>query len=399
LDTLSLIWNVQRAGSVAKNQALECSNGIHDDVLNIVISDLFCSWFLTDFSLRTILGGRSVLQQNWVWFFLDFLVVVAYILEVIAHHARPHQRSYSSFRALVSELAVVRVLRLLQLGNMSQVVRHNIAFRELRLMLYALQGMLKSLLWSSVIVFVILIIFGVILTEASLAFCVTNRALLEDYTSQLRHNFGELSRSMLILFQAMSNGADWGQVYDSLGPLPWVYKLIFIFFQAFTFLALMNVVTSVFVESTMQRSLMDRESVVVDEMSARKEFLNSIGSLFNEFDQDGDGTIDFEDMREQFQKPAVRVYFASLGVDANQIGRLFELLDRDKSGTIDREEFMFGCQHLKGEAKSLDMAIIRSDLQVMFQGILDVADTLDACVLMVNRAFNAAGRKRTKSKN
>jgi len=393
LDTIFLIWNVEQAAFVAGSQAFDSRNGIRDDMIQIVLADLFCLWFVADLLLRATLEGRSFLNRKPVWVFFDVFFVVAYVMEVFAHHIYLHQRSYSDVRTLITQLSMFRVLRLLHLGNMSQVIRHHTAFRELRLMLYAVQGMLKSLLWSSVMVFFILLIFGVIFTEGSISYCVAHQALADDYTALLRGNFGTLSGSMLTLFQAMSNGADWGGVYDSLGPLSWQYRWVFIFFITFTFLALMNVVTAVFVESTMQRSLMDRESVVVDEMAARREFINSIAELFHELDVSGSGSISFEDMKEQFRQPAVGLYFASLGVDANQVGRLFELLDRDNSGTIDMEEFMTGCQHLRGEAKSLDMAIIRSDLQILLQGMTDLADQLDGCMLVINRGLKDRGKR------
>jgi len=240
-----------------------------------------------------------------------------------------HQRSYSRFRTVISQLSMLRVLRLLQIGHMSQAVRHHRAFRELRLMLYAFQGVFKSLLWSLVMVFAILFSFGIIFTEGSLAYCVFNNLLEDDSTKQLRGDFGTLSATIFTLFKAMSNGVDWGETYDSLSPLHWLYRLLFLFFEAFNFIVLLNVVTSVFVESTMQRSQMDRESVVADEIHTRKEFLESVQLLFEEFDVDGTGDISFEELKRYIKKPVVSAYFATLGVDASQIGRLFDLLDKE----------------------------------------------------------------------
>jgi hypothetical protein len=57
----------------------------------------------------------------------------------------------------------------------------------------------------------------------------------------------------------------------SLAPrLGWQYSAIFIGFISFTFIAVVNIVTAVFVESMMLRSQNDREFVVQMEMNQKK---------------------------------------------------------------------------------------------------------------------------------
>jgi len=182
---------------------------------------------------------------------------------------------------------------------------------------------------------VILIMFGVIFTEATLTYCISQNALLEESTLQLRREFGTLFGSILTLSQAMSGGKDWGDIYDALSPLPSLYKALFLFFQGFTFLALLNVVTAVFVESTMQKAQKDRESLVIEELHDKRQFLDGMKSLFQELDTNGDGQISLRELAEEIKKPGIGAYFASLGVDVNDITMLFGLLDQDNSGAVD----------------------------------------------------------------
>merc|ERR1712129_248520 len=79
---------------------------------------------------------------------------------------------------------------------------------------------------------------------------------------------------------------------------------------------------------------------------------------------------------DHLKNPEVGAYFSKLGVDPNEVGKLFVLLDEDGSGCIDKDEFMFGCIRLKGEAKSLDLAILHREVQ----GVIHQMDCiLQAC--------------------
>merc|ERR1712039_145995 len=102
------------------------------------------------------------------------------------------------------------------------------------------------------------------------------------------------------------------------------------------------------------------------------------------------GEICLEELRKQVKQPTVGAHFANIGVDVTQVGKLFELLDQDMSGSISVEEFIMGCVKLKGEAKSLDIAILHSDIRIMLQGLLDMANSLDTCMIRLDHQIQTA---------
>ena len=60
---------------------------------------------------------------------------------------------------------------------------------------------------------------------------------------------------------AMTGGQDWAIILHALDPLGSEYHALFLVFLTFAILALMNVVTAVFVGTAMQRTQADRELV------------------------------------------------------------------------------------------------------------------------------------------
>merc|ERR1719221_2298647 len=102
--------------------------------------------------------------------------------------------------------------------------------------------------------------------------------------------------------------------------------------------------------------------------------------IFETVDQDGSGEISQDEMKSKMQDGEVSSYFAALGVDAKQVSQLFRLLDMDDSGTITREEFLKGCLFLRGNAKSIDIAVVHQELKMLQDSMDEVLDMVDANV-------------------
>jgi hypothetical protein len=176
---------------------------------------------------------------------------------------------------------------------------------------------------------------------------------------------------------AMSGGVDWADIWEALSPLPSEYKFGFLLFVTFATLALLNIVTAVFVESAMQRSQCDRELLVQQEMEQKVEYVETLQRVFEELDNDGSGTLTLDEFERQIQDENILTYLRALDLDIDQVRILLPLLDVDQNGEVDIEEFITGCLRLKGGAKSLDMAI----LHYQIEWILHKLGTLDRLVV------------------
>jgi len=259
-------------------------------------------------------------------------------------------------------------------------------------MIHSLTGAVKGFLWSGLLIFTILLIFGTVLSEGALAFLVQGGG--EDASAgpaaPLQARFGSLFLAVLTLFQAMSGGVDWHEVWQILDALGWGYRGVFLLYIGFSFLTLLNVVTAVFIEGTMMRCTTDRGLVVQSELMAKRDFLQAMRKVFQELDVDEDGDITVEELRGRMQEPEIGAYFSQLGVDSDQVGKLFLLLDKDKSGSLDPEEFMFGCLKFRGDAKSLDIA-------VMHQQVLWIHEALKVVVSQLGEQIISRKSLNTKS--
>jgi len=378
LNAFFIIWETERRAALIAQSGASLVVVRGEFSVNLV-SDIFCLIFLVDLMLRVLAERSSFFcSRDYRWNIFDIFVVVTACLETIAHweqYASPEASGASGFRTLMGKFSMLRIVRLLRAIRVSRALRISRFFRELRVMVYSLAASTKSLAWSIVLLLIILLIFGVFFTDGTVAYCVRHGP---DQASSrtLRDYFGSLSGATVSLFMAMSGGQDWIDIYEALSPLPSEYKFAFLAFVTFAILALLNVVTAVFVETAMQRSQNDRELLVQQEMEQKVEFVETLQRVFEELDSNGSGTLTLDEFEQQIQDEHILTYLSTLELDIDQVRILLTLLDLDQNGEVDIEEFITGCLRLKGRAKSLDMAILQYQIEWILHNLSSLTDSI-----------------------
>jgi len=403
LDAAIVVWEMQHAAQRCASGLHHGAAGIGDSVLLTVLLDISCACVVLDHLMRFTAGKFEAKHSTSVgWQSFHALVAVTQVLQAIGHHWHRDQRSGSSIRIVLAMFSTLRFARVLSLVLVTDVIRQHRFFRELRIMVHALAGAVKVLLWSSLLIFMILLIFGTVLSEGALAFLIRNEVAAADAPggarpaqgapAELQGRFGSLFGAVLTLFQSMSGGLDWEQAWQAVGVLGWGYRSVYLLFICFSLFAMLNVVTAVFIESTMARSMSDRGLVVQNELMEKKDFLTGMRTIFRELDVDADGELTNEELRRRMLEPEIGAYFSQLGMDVDEVGKLFFLLDRDKSGAIDPEEFMFGCLKFRGEAKSLDIAVMHQQVLWIHEALKVVVSALGISDSRVSHMSVASSR-------
>merc|ERR1711920_446496 len=120
-------------------------------------------------------------------------------------------------------------------------------------------------------------------------------------------------------------------------------------------LAVMNIITGVFVDNAVETARSQRDFLIQKEMELREKYAAEMRDLFAEMDKDGSGTVGLAEIQAYLEDPRVQGYFQALGLDPRDTERLFKLIDDDGSGDVDVGEFLDGCLRLKGQARSIDV--------------------------------------------
>merc|ERR1712232_1400200 len=164
---------------------------------------------------------------------------------------------------------------------------------------------------------------------------------------------------MMSMFQAITGGVDWGQPLEPLvSHVSPAMAFLFSFYIAFSILAMLNVVTGVFVESVLASAKKDKDLFMV----------NNARELFQTDLEDHTGlhsAMTWEVFEGKMDAPQMQEFFKAIDVHPSEAKGLFDLLDLDNSGSISADEFLNGCFRLRGAAKALDLALLIQEVRQM----------------------------------
>eukprot|EP00746_Dinoflagellata_sp_MGD_P026909 gnl/MRDRNA2_/MRDRNA2_163420_c0_seq1.p1 gnl/MRDRNA2_/MRDRNA2_163420_c0~~gnl/MRDRNA2_/MRDRNA2_163420_c0_seq1.p1 ORF type:complete len:489 (+),score=99.30 gnl/MRDRNA2_/MRDRNA2_163420_c0_seq1:58-1467(+) len=344
---------------LAANQAVTNPQEPLPEIFN-VFELIFGAFFLLELLLRLVVEKSNFFcSEDWKWNWFDFIVVFLAVLDEIV-------RAVGADKVGLN-ITFVRVFRVLRLVRIIRTVRVLRFFHELRVMVQSVMSCVRSLFWSSILLLLVMYIYAVHLTQHVADVLKSGMGTFgdnpesEETIENLKKWYGSLGRAILSLLQAISGGADWGDLLEPLvesSSLPFMHALVFAAYIIFTSVALLNVVTGVFVDNAMKATAEDKEMVIHDQLKTQHSAVNDVKRLFEETDGNGSGEVSWEEFEQHLENPKVQAYFSSLELDASEARGLFKLLDIDGNGTVNRNEFIMGCMRLKGHAKSVDVATL-----------------------------------------
>merc|ERR1719356_1754091 len=126
-------------------------------------------------------------------------------------------------------------------------------------------------------------IFGLMIAEGAVMGFEDETVSTEQW-DRIRSHFGSVETSMLSLFMAVTGGDDWSQHFKTLKPLTWEIQSVYIFFILFTNVALMNVITGLFVDSAIKQAMPDRHALYVEKQRALDSKLRELEFIMRQVD-------------------------------------------------------------------------------------------------------------------
>eukprot|EP00928_Gymnodinium_smaydae_P045874 TRINITY_DN30536_c0_g1_i1.p1 TRINITY_DN30536_c0_g1~~TRINITY_DN30536_c0_g1_i1.p1 ORF type:complete len:564 (+),score=62.72 TRINITY_DN30536_c0_g1_i1:88-1779(+) len=315
----------------------------------LLVELIFCLYFTSELFIRiyVLQWHFFSIAMRW-WNIFDIIVVFLQWIDLCLQLLEFDMNS-SIGKGIFSLMRYLRFIRILRLAR----AFHFIA--ELRTIVYSIVFSMRPLFWTILLLAMILYVVSVYFVQVVLY----HRASLPDgqeANEVLVDYFGTLPRAMLAMFMSVTGGVDW----DSLArPLTYeispMLGLVFTGYIAVTVLAMLNVITGVFVEAVTAKGQSEKDLV------AAKGLRDVLAGL----DVDADGLIAWSELSSQLSSKRVSDHLKAMGMDLADARVLYNLLDCDGSGTIDIDEFLRGCLRLRGPAKELDVLLLLREAKML----------------------------------
>jgi len=314
-----------------------------------ICDSIFCVLFTLELGLRLVAYRlRFFCMTGWRWNWFDAVLVTMQVFEEITMIVARVSLTDSDTEGggNLSFLRVLRILRLVRVVRLARVLR---LVRQLRTLVTSIGASLQSLAWTVMLIVFIIYVVGIYFTQL-----VTNERIgataaeLDSQNMQMMARyFGTLERSCLSLFQSISGGVSWEIILSPLvEDVSWLVAPLFTLYIAFSLLAMMNVVTGVFVESALQSSAEDKEEF----------FASQLLELIMQHGENDDGYLWAHVLEGMVANPETAQRLAALDIKKAEALNLFKLIDIEKTGGIPINSFIMGCLRLRGAARSIDVA-------------------------------------------
>lgn len=267
------------------------------------------------------------------------------------------------------DLKFLRVVRLLKMTKVLRMIKVLQFIHNLRLFVACLIGCGSSLFWAVVIILLILVLFSMFLVQAMTMYIFE---FADDMDQEFRQtaasSFGSVHKCMITLFMCVSGGTDWIEPYNLVRRTGELNGCVFLFFIFFFVIAVWNIVTSIFIERTMELAKPDVDGLMLLKRRRDIDDARELMKLCTMVDKDMSGTISSDEFEFFIQNEAFRQYFDVRGIDVKDAAMFFQMLCAAAEVTgdeVDVDTFIGGCLRLKGVASSIDVQTLAFEAKLM----------------------------------
>eukprot|EP00931_Biecheleriopsis_adriatica_P009199 TRINITY_DN11027_c0_g1_i9.p1 TRINITY_DN11027_c0_g1~~TRINITY_DN11027_c0_g1_i9.p1 ORF type:complete len:541 (-),score=91.31 TRINITY_DN11027_c0_g1_i9:65-1687(-) len=338
----------------------------------IIIDYIFCVLFLAELIARLwALGCHTywVGADDRAWNHFDFVVVTLTTVDAVVSIAVQGQ-------SVLGNISALRTVRLIRVTRVLRIIRVMKVFKDLRLLIAAIASTVKTAFYAFVLIFCAMWMFSIALTQLVAGHVKETRLAGGVQDPDLLFYFGSLWKSMLTLFMTISGGIDWK---DALEPLLEVDALGVVFYVAYILmmvLCVMNVLTGIFCQAAVETAQTDRDKVIQSQLLEKQRYIETLKTLFDQFDDSRDGKCSFEEFKKHIQNPNMQALLRSLDIEVRDAMTIFELFDSDGSGEIDLDEFVTACITLRGGAKAVHMEKVSAQYKHLAHKLHDMENKL-----------------------
>lgn len=310
------------------------------------------------------------INRDYMWNTLDTFLVVGAMYDLVMTYLGPTWEEEPAGAGTNNgfSLTFLRILRLLRLTKVIRIFRVMRFFSELNVLLKVVMSTLRPLFWCSFMLVTFFYIFSVVFTHGTANFLASDDPQRDPIkTEELLNRFGTVWKSMISLYKASTGGADWGDYAETLLDCGYTYYGLFLFFIAFVILALLNILTGLFVDRAMRGVAEDKDGMAIEKLHSDRAVVADLCKIFAAMtgqDLDKECVVSEEQFKAFMHSPVMRARLAVLDLDIWDSQKFFRILSSiSHSSEVDLGSFVTGCMQLRGLARRVNLHHVHEDVR------------------------------------
>jgi len=283
------------------------------------------------------------IASDWKWNVFDLTLVGLSVMDELM--------------ASQVNLSASRIIRVFRMARVLRIIRIVEAFRELREMLCTIIVSLRSVFWALVLLLLVMYLFAITFMQSAMNAIEHQGAPPAEFEL----NWGSLDAAMYSLIAAVSGGQDWVEIASPFDHSTRWYRVVFCLYIVLVVIGMLNILTGVFVSRAAEIVVLDKDLVIQAQSARQKCMVRDLNSIFQEIDQTQCGSVDIDHLTDYMARDDVRAYLDVQQLHFHNSTDVAAMLDPHKTGRVAREEFIAGCLRYKGNAQTLDVAMLASE--------------------------------------
>mmetsp|Transcript_40599 Transcript_40599/g.120363 ORF Transcript_40599/g.120363 Transcript_40599/m.120363 type:complete len:785 (-) Transcript_40599:176-2530(-) len=368
-----------------------------------VMENIFIIFYTTELALKICVHKcHYFCNQDMRWNIFDAVLVAFSLFDIMITHIVLAAESDGGG----GNFTFMRTLRILKMARVLRGLRVMRFFLELRLMLNSLIGSLSSLFWSIAMLGLIFYIFGLVFVQGVSNYLMFDEGAdpknLEKYALMMKY-FGRVERACLSLYQACTGGDDWYIFFEAIGVMDTMYQLLFIFFIAFSQIALLNILTAIFVNNAMMYAMPDKEAQAMEALSTELQEYKELTDFLNRMDVNADGYISAVEFARNCKTGKLGLQLTGLGLNIKDTQNFFQAVAESIEGAHDHadgshdevpiKDFVDGCMQLRGSASCIDLRLLsREIMEVQKHSQEDLMELKDMLCMLSDQQERVLGK-------
>jgi len=317
---------------------------------------IFAVLIAVELVARVVMSGRQFVKgPDGSWNLFDVALVMTSVVE---HSVEFFDLSFARLLRALRMLRVVRLFRIFQ------------TLTALRLLVALVVSSFSAVVW----VFVFL---GMFIYMAAIFFMQVLRSHMEHCRSdelwvdrmeqcipdnpwldEVEQYYSTVGETFISLLAAVSGGVDWLDVASPLREVGLLHLFMFAFFIAFVTLGLLNIITSIFVESAKLLYEVDSDLVIQEQLRQSQSYANQLTRILTSGGTCDANMITRRKLETHLGDKRVKGHLAALGVDKTDVLGVFDLLQVNNAEEVNVDEMIIALLRMQGTAKAVDMATL-----------------------------------------
>lgn len=282
----------------------------------------------------------------------------------------------------LQDLPSVAVLRVLRMLRIVRVLRSFLAFRELYLMMQGLVSAIRSIIFATFLIAVVLILWSIMAVEFV---HMANVELSDEGTYGdcsdvfCRNAFSSVWVSSLTFLKGIVAGDSWGQLsYPLIIKRPGT-AFVLMGSLLMVQLGLLNLIVAVIVDRAAAARENDEELMYTEKQEKLDASYTRLRALFNRMDGDGGGTLDLEELQESYNTHAeFREILDLMDIQERDLELVFNILDKNGDEEVSYTEFVEQLHEMKTFNAHTLLVYIKHYAESMCEAVRDLRDQVDS---------------------